>query len=529
MSSENLVISWLRSDFLENWKQILKLNKKFNNQEAQSLEECKLIFPFIPIEADGYSVHNFTALILKYLFPLNSDFLIIILNKNNDSILWAGFQKTEQFSFTELIELDKHLEELTSFLNLKNKEEKLSNLQNLLKKNGISSTLSFYLLLNSEVVSDFKKIYENHSNLLEFYSQIWNLMAKYFKQQTLQFYPEPLFFKFFRRLTTKNFTLNATEFENFLGNLLPIQNLVMTFLDQEYPSCIAFITKQDRLQIQFIDHKILQNYLADYAINQEKGLEYLNKLVKNKIRLLIKNEKVRATTAITITEDIWVILQDIMTHYSFEYLLDRFFQMSQMVEEKWTMEQKIVLFKRWGKAFMSFQLNRLIPTQISTILTSILSFNNPAQTRTVWFIINDSFELLYILGINFKAGLFNRIYMISNPKIFELFNSEPDKALGVRKAHFYFAENENWIDQIIVITAQDLNLLIAFVPLLTSIKGSLKYLKMIENIITYRMYFYPNNFFADLISRKGAIYFFKNIMFPLVLNNADFNRQKSTN
>jgi hypothetical protein len=111
--------------------------------------------------------------------------------------------------------------------------------------------------------------------------------------------------------------------------------------------------------------------------------------------------------------------------------------------------------------------------------------------------------------------------MISDPVLFELFNSEPDKELAVKKAHFYFAEQAKWINQVIVITAQDLNQLVAFLPLLTTIKGSLKYLNMIENIINYRMFFYPPNFFADLIGRKGATYVFKNILFAEILEKSD--------
>jgi hypothetical protein len=109
------------------------------------------------------------------------------------------------------------------------------------------------------------------------------------------------------------------------------------------------------------------------------------------------------------------------------------------------------------------------------------------------------------------------MYMISDQNLFELFKSEPDKELGVKKAHFYFASQGKWVHQIIIITAQDLNQLVAVLPLLTSIKGSLKYLNIIENIVNYRMFFYPSNFFADLIGRKGASYFFKNIIFPMLL------------
>jgi hypothetical protein len=111
--------------------------------------------------------------------------------------------------------------------------------------------------------------------------------------------------------------------------------------------------------------------------------------------------------------------------------------------------------------------------------------------------------------------------MISDTALFKKFNSETNKTMAVKKAHRYLAEHHKWIDQIVAVTEQDLNLLLAFMPLLTSIKGSLKYLGMIENIISYRMFFHPPNFFADLISRKGAIHFFKNIMFPLFLNRQD--------
>ena len=520
MSKDEVVLQWLHRKFLEQWKQFLNISKNFRDQDPFPYNNRKIILPFIPTEADGYSLRNFIALVLKFLFNSDSNSFVIIIYDNHNSVLWTAFQKTESYSFIELIELNEHLSEFNSFLKMEGKKERLRFLKNLLEKLEISSELGFYLLINVEVVSEFKAIWDNHFNLLEFYSRIWDLMARNFDNKKLQFFPEPLFFKFFRRLTTKNVILNASEFQKFFGNLLPTQNLIINFLDKDFPSAFAILSKQNELQLQFLNYDFLQNHLRRWEVKQEKGLEYFNKIIKTTTPLLTNNQKVKATAAITITEDIWLMVRDIMSRYSFEYLFDRFFDIIREVEEKWTIERKFILFRRWGKSFMGFQLHRLIPTQITSIITSILSFQNAALTRTAWFIVNDSLELIYILGADFQEGQFNRIYMISNPTIFELFNSEPDKALGVKKVHSYLAETDAWVNQILVITTQDLNLLISFLPLLTSIKGSLKYLNMIENIITYRMYFYPPNFFADLISRKGATYFFKDIMFPMFLGKS---------
>ncbi len=516
MSNENSVLEWLYNKFLKQWKQMISINKSYNSDKEISLAERKVTFPFIPVEVDGYSLRNFLSLIIKYLFPANSNALILVSNRTNDSILWAAFQRVENSSIIGLIEFDEQLQEFIPVLNTNSYQERFEILNHILDKLGISFELGFYLLLNIEVVSEFKDILENHSNLLEFYARIWDLMVKHFKGYSLQIYPEPILFKFFRRLTTINLSLRATEFEQFLGNLLPTQNLIISFLDKDILSSIAISSKPNHLELQLFDNNLLQKNLQRFKNTQESGLESLNKTIKATTPFLIKNLKVEATAAITVTEDFWLMLKDIMSNYSFEYAIDQIFKMCQRVEDKWTIERKMVLFRRWGKSFMGFQLHQLIPTRISAIITSLLSFIHPIQTLSCWFVVNDSLELLYILGVEFKEGKFNRIYMISDPNLVELFKTETDKALAVKKAHFYLAENAIWIDQIIVIIAQDLNLLISFLPLLTSIKGSLKYLSMLENIITYRMYFYPPNFFADLISRKGTTYFFRNILFPMI-------------
>jgi hypothetical protein len=292
---------------------------------------------------------------------------------------------------------------------------------------------------------------------------------------------------------------------------------MITFLNQDLLSSFALITQHNQLQIQFLDYDLLQSCVTKFEELHEEGLDYFNKLLKNKVTLLIDRQKVKPSIAITYTEQFWKILQNIMIRYSFENLIDQNFELAKEVEEKWTIDPEIVLLRRWGKTFMEFQLQKLIPTQFSNIVSSILRFSNEDQTQTVWFIVNDALELLYILEIDYKRGSFNRMYMISDQNLFELFKSEPDKELGVKKAHFYFASQGKWVHQIIIITAQDLNQLVAVLPLLTSIKGSLKYLNIIENIVNYRMFFYPSNFFADLIGRKGASYFFKNIIFPMLL------------
>ena len=99
MSKEDPVIQWLRNEFLKHWSHFINMNKKFSNNESIPYEERTVLFPFIPIEADGYTLRNFIAFIHKYLFQLNPNFFIIILNNECDSILWAAFQKTESFSF----------------------------------------------------------------------------------------------------------------------------------------------------------------------------------------------------------------------------------------------------------------------------------------------------------------------------------------------------------------------------------------------------------------------------------------------
>jgi len=521
MATENLVLEWLKKDFLKQWKQLIEINKSYNAKNSIHKDQRRIIFPFIPIDVDGYALRNFLAFIMKFLFEINPNSFILILNETNDSLIWAAFQKVEFNSITGLIEFDNNLQMLSPLLSIENNLDGFTFLQDFLEKQGISSELGFYLKLNISTVSEFRTIYEEYSNLLDFYSRIWDWLSTNFKNQNIQFFPEPLFFEFLRKLTTLNITFNALQFQQLFGNLLPSQDLIITFLDKDNFSSIAFITKPNSLQIRFLDQDVIQNFLNKVKDKSNKGLEFFNKLIKNKVILSKDHQKVKPTAAITFTEDFWKRIQNIMTQYSFENMIDQYFEIIKEVEEKWTIEREIILFRRWGKSFMGFQLQKLIPTQFSSIMTSIIRFFNECQTRMVWFVVNDALELIYILETDYKHGLFQRTFMISDPYLFEIFNSEPNKELAVKKAHFYFAEHRNWINQLIVIIAQDLNHLVAFLPLLTTIKGSLKYLNMIENIINYRMFFYPPNFFADLIGRKGATYFFKNIIFPEILKKSD--------
>ncbi len=512
---------WLQDEFLKHWKKIIQINRHYNDKELIPSIKRNILFPFIPLEADGYTIRNFIAFFVKYLFQLNNKSFVIIITSPDNSIFWAGFQKIKNNSFADLIELADHFSELSSCIKISDRQKRLDNLKKILQEFSISSEIGFYLLLTTQILSEFKDIYENHLNPLDFYSKIWDLMANHFSDHTLQFFPEPLLFKFLRRLTTKTLILNALEFKKVFGNLLPTQNLLITFLDKDLFSGLGLLTKQDYFQFFIPDFQILQQCITKYQTNQERGLEYLNQTIKTTIPIIGNQKSEKTSTALILTDDFWLKLQDIMAHYSFEFMLDQFFEMAQKIEEKWTIEEKIVLFRRWGKSFMGFQLHRLIPTQPTAITTSILSFLNESLTQILWFVVNDSLELIYIMGTEFEHGRFQQMYLLSDQNIINLFNSEPDKVLAVKKTHSYLAETGNWINQIIVITKQDLNYLISFLPLLTSIKGSLKYLSMIENIITYRMYFYPPNFFADLISRKGATHFFKNIWFPMILQNPD--------
>jgi len=102
------------------------------------------------------------------------------------------------------------------------------------------------------------------------------------------------------------------------------------------------------------------------------------------------------------------MLQDIMNRYSFEYLVDKFFEITQETEEKWTVERKFVLFRRWGSNFIGVQLHRLIPTRPTSIVTSVLSFLNEVMTRTIWLIVNDSLKLIYIVGIDFEPIFYKK-------------------------------------------------------------------------------------------------------------------------
>lgn len=516
---EKTVMKWFHTDFLRHWKELMELNKKLMDEEPKELDKKEIIFPFIPIKADPKTIQNLIALILKYLFQLKTNSFIICIQDQKNSTIWAGLQKVEGFYFTDLLELDPQQINSSNLFTIKDKQERIESLKKLLKQNLYLSDLDFYLLLNIEVISKFKLILEEHTDLLDFYSKIWDLMGFHFINGSIEFFPEPLFFKFLRRLTTKNAILKASEFKKIFGNLLPTQNILVNFLDKQYLSSIVISTKPNHLQLQFPPYSILKNQITRLKVKQNDELTDINKSFKAGIPIMINNQQIEPIATITLTESFWLTLQEIMVHNDFEYMMEKIFEFIKKIEENWALERNLILFRRWGKSFMRFNIDQLLPSQPINVFSSVLSFLNVLQTRTMWFIVNDQLELLYILGVDFEEGKFKRLYMVSDQYLYELFNSESDKVLAITKAHYYLAENGSWVNQMIGITVQDLNQLITFLPLLTSVKGSLKYLAMIENIITYRTYFYPPNFFADLIARKGSTYFFKNIWFPMIINN----------
>lgn len=522
MTEVNSIVEWLQTDFLRDWKQMLTTNHHYVMKQHLNLDERMILFPFIPKRIDGYSFHNFLRFIIKYLFPANSNFLILVVNRANDSILWGAIQKSEGFTFTELIEISEGPKVFSPIFTIQDLEAKMQFLQAALNDLGLSAKIGFYCTIDIDAIANFKHIYENIPAFLQFYSKLWGLISIHFQKANIVFYPEPLLFKFLRRLSTRNLLLPASEFELLLKNLLPTQNLIVSFIEETAITSIAFNTTPNGLQLEFLDFDFLQTAWTDYQKHRDEGLEYFNKLIKNKTRLIGSKSIFKPSAAITLKELFWLTLQKIMTRYNFEFFLEQYLELGKSVEEQWTIEQKIVLFRHWGKNFLRFQLSNLLPLQIPLFFTSILSFQNPAQTKMCWFIVDDQLQLLSIIGIDYISGLFNRIYAITDPVLFELFNGESNKSLAVKKAHLHLAETqEDWIDQICAVTVQDLNLLIASFPLLTSIKGSLKYLSIIENIISLRMYFYPPNFFADLIAQKGAIYFFKNIFFSQILKKSE--------
>jgi hypothetical protein len=521
MADEAIVTQWLKTEFLNHWKRMLQINRRFIRHESLSEKERSLIFPFIPIRADGYSLRNFLAFILKYIFVKDCDSFIVIIRGSKNTVLWAAAQKIESNSLTELIELAEFAEVLNTCLSITDRENCLEFLQETMETLELSINLGFYLLLDIQVIAKFKDIQNNHTGLLDFYSQVWDLMAQHFADKKLEIYPEPILFRFFRRLTTKTFLLNVNEFSKIFSFLLPKQNLIVNFLDDDCLSSLIVSTQKDSLLFQFPDYNLIQSNLSRYKHGHENDLETLNKTILATIPLEAQPHKINPSASITVTEDFWLTLQKILTETNLESAITHLFEMITDIEEQWSIEPKILLFKRWGKSFMEFNITQLIPTEPMHILKSLHRFQYEALTRIFLYIVDDSLVLISILGIEYEYGTFRKLYLVSDPSLYELYNSEPDKVVGIKKSHFHLAEHGTWVNQLIAITVQDLNQLITFIPLLTNVKGSLKYLGIIENIITYRMYFYPPNFLADLIRRKGATHFLKNLFFPMILAKRD--------
>ncbi len=521
MGDEKTVIQWLKTDFLAHWRRMIEINKSFNHHARLSVTERSLIFPFIPIHADGYSLRDFLAPILKYLIVKDCDSFIIILTDSKDTILWAAAQKVEANSLTDIIELGNFVEALNPFVSIADREKRMKFLRKTVADLGIPLNLGFYLLLDLQVVSKFKEILKNHTDLLDFYSQIWDLMAQHFQDKKLQIYPEPILFKLLRRLTTKTFILNVKEFSKIFSFLLPKQNLMVNFLEGDRLSSLIISTRNNLLEIHFPDYHLIQLNFSAYKRNREDDLEYLNKTMLGTISIEIESQKIKPSASITVREEFWQQLQNILTDRNSENAINLLFDMIKDVEESWTIEPKILLFRRWGKSFMEFNISQLIPTEPMHVITTLHRFQNEALTRIFLYIVDDSLVLTTIVEIEYEYGAFRKLCLVSDPLLYEIYNSEPDKVMGIKKSHFHLATHGKWVNQIIAVTAQDLNLLTTFIPLLTNVKGSLKYLSMIENIITYRMYFYPPDFLADLIRRKGVTHFFKNLLFPMILAKRD--------
>ncbi|MFX0139821.1 MAG: hypothetical protein ACFFDN_39640, partial [Candidatus Hodarchaeota archaeon] len=333
-------------------------------------------------------------------------------------------------------------------------------------------------------------------------------------------YNPPLFFEFLNKFITDNENFDALSFKNVITKLIPPQNVVFSLINEQKIASFAILTTPYKFVFTFLDNEKIEQRLLKIKKKKHAIEEIMAELAKQlhkKYRVFYNEKYLKVSTAFVMKFNILDYLKDIMSKYSFKTFLVKFTELLTKSDDLWTSNGKIVLFRRWGKTFFDFDLRKLNPP-------SILSYNRGVnfiygyRVRTLFFIFDPDIKLQTILGLDLKNGSLEKFYIIPIENVLEIFENEKEieKALLIAK-HQLSEQLGHWINTVIGVRYTDLNRLSIFLSMATSVQGSLKLLKILDNLIKYQIIFLPLNPLIDLMQKEGSIKTIKKLYFPLIL------------
>ena len=519
----NEIINWFE-ELIKDWKKIINLNKKIAKGEEIPEIEKTLTFPFIPIEIDCYTFFNFFSESFSKLFTENGDSLILILNNSHDQIIWSAAQYEENGNYLDFLKFEiQNSEEILGFI----KENSLKKITNYLHnlKIGLNSNfnLNFIITVDLKFLDEFRKVHDSLKyEFLDYLAGLWNLLAKMYREDRIQVYNPPLFFDFLNKFIKDNENFDALTFKNVITRLLPPQNVVFSMINKKKTASFAILTTPYKFVFTFLDNKRIGQRFKKIKKKKHSIQDLMAELAKQlhkKYRVFYNEKYLKVNTAFVIKFDIINFLKDIMSKYNFKNFLIKFTEFITKSDDLWTSDGKIVLFRRWGKTFFDFNLKKLNPP-------SVLSYNRGVnfiygyRARTLMFIFDQDVKLQTILGLDLKKGSLEKFYIIPKEQVNNIFENEEDieKALLIAK-HRLSEQFGWWINTVIGVRYTDLNKFSAILSLATSVPGSLKFLKILDNFIKYQMIVLPINPLLDIMQKEGSIKTVKKLYFPLILQD----------
>ncbi|MFX1449612.1 MAG: hypothetical protein ACFFCM_02145 [Promethearchaeota archaeon] len=517
------IINWFE-DIIENWKKIINLNNKIATGEKILEEEKQIIFPFIPFEIDCYTCFNFFSESFPKLFTENGDSLILIQNDSHDQIIWSAAQYEENGNYLDFLKFEiQNSEEILSLIKEGSIEKIADYVHNLEVGFNPNFNLNFIIIIDIRFLEGLKKVHDSFKfEFLDYITALWNLLAQMYKEERIQIYNPPLFFEFLHKFITDNENFDAITFKNVLTKLLPPQNVVFSLVNENKTVSFAILTTPYKFVFTFLGHERIEQRLKKIKIKKHFMQDIMAELAKQlhkKYRIFYNEKYLKVNTTFVIKFEILDYFKDIMSKYRFKNFLIRLAEFITKSDDFWTSDGKIVLFRRWGKSFFDFDLRKLNPP-------SILSYNRGLhfiygyRAKTLVFIFDQNIKLQTIFGLDLKNGSLEKFYIIPKEQVNSIFKKEKDieKAL-LNVKHKLSEQFGSWISTIIGVKYTDLNKFSAILSMATSVPGSLKFLKILDNFIKYQALFLPLNPLIDLMQKEGSIKTLKKLYFPLILQD----------
>jgi len=439
-----------------------------------------------------------------------------------DEILWSAVQYEEEGNFIEFRKFDfDRKKEILDLI----RQNNIKEINNIIKKFelGLNSkfNLNFIIVIDIIFLERYRQVYEKMKiGFLEYIADLWNFLAEMYNEKRIEIYNEPLFFNFTRKFLIDNKNFDALEFKNVITKLLPPQNVVFSFFQDNTTISFAILTTPYKFVFTFLDSSEIQELFKKAKKKKRPPSETMENFAKRlhkNYRVFYNERYLKISAAFVMKLEIIDYIKDVIEKYNFKRFLMKFAEYIKNTDTLWTSDGKIVLFRRWGKTFLGFDIEKLNPSSILNF-NSAIKFLYGYQSRALMFIFDQDVKLHVILGLDLLKGSLRRFFIIPLNTVNQIFEQEKNVEKALLMAKDSLSEQLGmWVNTIIGVRYTDLNKFSAILSLGTSIGGALKFLKMIDNFIKYEMLIMPINPLLDVMKKEGSVKTIKKLYFPLIL------------